>query len=71
MTFEITLNDEDFKTVSEYPAKNKISISKFFLKSALEKIQRETVSNTDLLKISDKIISQRQKVHPFLYHLED
>ena len=66
MTFEITLNDEDFKTVSEYAAKNKISLSKFFLKSALEKIQRETVSNTDLLKISDKIISQRQKVYEAL-----
>ena len=66
MTFEITLNDEDFKTVSEYAAKNKISLSKFFLKSALEKIQRETVSDTDLLKISDKIISQRQKVYEAL-----
>jgi len=38
MTFEINLNDEDFKTVS----------------------------NADLLKISDEIISQRQKVYEAL-----
>ena len=63
MTFEITMSDADFKTVSEYAAKNKISLSEFFLNTVLEKIHGETLSDEKLLKMSNEIIDKRAKVY--------
>jgi len=63
MTVEIELNDADFKALSEYAQKNKISLPQFFLESAREKIHSETIGNEELFRISDKIISQRKKVY--------
>ena len=63
MTFEITINDVDFKTVSEYAAKNKISLSELFLNTVLEKIHGETLSDENLLKMSNAIIDKRAKVY--------
>ena len=36
MTVEINLNDDEYKTISEYVAENKISLSEFFLNLARE-----------------------------------
>ena len=66
MTVEIEINDEDFKELSEYAAEQNFTLSEFLLNLANEKIRNKTISNEDLFRISDKIISQRKKVYEVL-----
>ena len=39
MTVEIEMSDEEFKTISNYAAENKIGVAEFFLNLAREKIE--------------------------------
>lgn len=66
MTVEIEMSDEDFKELSEYAAEQNFTLSEFLLNLANEKIRNKTISNEDLFRISDKIISQRKKVYEVL-----
>ena len=66
MTVEINLNDDEYKTISEYVAENKISLSEFFLNLAREKIGYETISDEDLLKVANEIINERAEAYKVL-----
>ena len=66
MTVEIEMTDAEYNFISEYAAENKISLTKFFLKSALEKIGYETISDEELLKIANEIMKERAEVYKVL-----
>ena len=66
MTVEIEMSDADFKNISNYAAENKISVAEFFLKSALEKIGYETISDEDLLKVANKTMNERAEAYKVL-----
>ena len=66
MTVEIEMTDADFKSISDYAAKNKISVAEFLLKSAREKIGYETISDEDLLKVANEIIKERAEAYRVL-----
>ena len=56
MTVEIEMSGKDFKTFSEYAAEHKISLSEFFLESALEKIPKEYFSERNF-KSPQKVLT--------------
>ncbi len=64
MTVEITLGDDEYKTFSEYAAALNLSVAEMFLNVIREKF--ETVSDEDLMRISDEIIAERAKVYEAL-----
>lgn len=63
MTLELELSDADFKRISDYAATNRIGVTEFVLKTLFEKIEVETVSDADLLKVSDEIMERHKKVY--------
>ena len=66
MTVEIEMTDSEYNSISEYAAENKIGISELFLKTVLEKIGYETISDEDLLKVADEIMKERAEVYKVL-----
>ena len=66
MTVEIEMTDAEYNSISEYAAENKIGIAEFFLKSALEKIESETISDEDLLRVANEIMQERAEVYKVL-----
>ena len=66
MTVEIEMTDADFKSISNYASENKISVAEFLLKSAIEKIGYETISDEDLLKVANETIKERAEVYRVL-----
>ena len=61
MTVEIEMTDADFKSISNYAAKNKISVAEFLLKSAIEKIE-----DAEWDYVSKKLITRNKKVYEAL-----
>lgn len=61
MTVEITLSDDEYKTVSEYASDKKISIAEFFLNAALERIE-----DAKWRASSRKVIERNRKVYEAL-----
>ena len=66
MTVEIEMTDSEYNSISEYAAENKIGISELFLKTVLEKIGYETISDEDLLKVADETMKERAEVYKVL-----
>lgn len=66
MTVEIEMSDEEFKTVSNYAAENNFSVPEFFLKTVFEKINNNTISDAELIKISADLIKERAEVYEAL-----
>ncbi len=66
MTVEIEMTDAEYNSISEYAAENKIGISELFLKTLLEKIGYETISDENLLKVSNEILKERAEVYKVL-----
>ncbi len=66
MTVEITLSDDEYKTVSEYAASLNLSVAEIFLNSLREKIKNETISDEDLMRISNEIMTERAEVYEAL-----
>lgn len=61
MTVEIEMSEEDFKTVSNYAAENRIGVAEFLLNLAKEKIE-----DTEWNSVSQKLIKQNKKVYEAL-----
>lgn len=61
MTVEITMSDDEYKTVSEYAADRKISIAEFFLNAAFERIE-----DAKWRAVSRKLIERNKKVYEAL-----
>lgn len=66
MTVEITLSDDEYKTISEYAASLNLSVAEIFLNSLREKIKNETISDEDLMRISNEIMTERAEVYEAL-----
>ena len=66
MTVEINLSDDEYKTFSEYAAALNFSVAEIFLKTMREKIETTTISDKDLMRISDEIMTERAKVYEAL-----
>ncbi|MBQ9442158.1 MAG: hypothetical protein IJU55_04025 [Selenomonadaceae bacterium] len=63
MIFELAMSDEDYNFIHEYTESKNISMSKFFLKSAFDRINEETLSDEDLFKISAELIEKNKSVY--------
>lgn len=63
MTVEVTMSDDDYNFIREYVEGKNISMSKFFLKSAFDRINEETLSDEDLKKFSDEFIEKNKFVY--------
>ena len=63
MIFELAMSDEDYNFIHEYTESKNISMSKFFLKSAFDRINEETLSDEDLKKFSDEFIEKNKFVY--------
>ena len=63
MTVEIEMNNDDYNFICGYAKSKNISLPEFFLQSAFERIDEETLSDEDLKKISDELIEQNKFVY--------
>ena len=66
MTVEIEMSDAEYNFINECAAKNKISVAEFLLNLAREKIESETISDEDLLKVANEIMQERAEVYKVL-----
>lgn len=63
MTVEVTMNNDDYNFIREYAENKNVSLPDFFLKSALAQIEEETLSDKDLLKISNELMEKNKNVY--------
>lgn len=60
------MSDEEYKFVRECAALENISVADFFLRLALRQRRFDTVSDEELLIISDEVMNERAEVYEAL-----
>ena len=63
MIVEVEMSNDDYCFIREYAESKNVSLPKFFLKSAFDRINDETLSDEDLKKISDVLIEKNKFVY--------
>lgn len=64
MTFEVTLNEEEYNSISECAAKMKCTAAEFILQSVRERIKKS--EDDEWFAVSKKLIERNKKVYEAL-----